>query len=200
MQLEEWKSIPDFPGYEASSLGRIKRLDRGYGNYRGDRIVAPDYDGRGVWVRKDGKSKHFSIAYLVLLAFEGPPPGHYGKFRGDIVARHLDDDFLNNLPSNLAWGTAVDNMADAYRNGGRPRTWKHSEASKRKMSEVQKGHKLTPEQIAKMAASLRGRKLPKEVCQKISRANKGKKRTEVTKKRMSAAAVEGWKKRKARFG
>lgn len=50
------------------------------------------------------------VANLMLEAFVGPKP--FPK----AVARHLDDNSLNDVLGNLAWGTHVDNVADAVRN------------------------------------------------------------------------------------
>jgi len=58
----------------------------------------------------DGVPRQRTVHSLVALAFLGPrPPG--------IQARHLDDDVLNNVASNLTYGTASDNGHDAVRNG-----------------------------------------------------------------------------------
>lgn len=60
--------------------------------------------------REVGKPERQYIHQLVLEVFVGPCPAG-----GE--ARHLDDDRLNNLLGNLAWGTKLDNAADARRNG-----------------------------------------------------------------------------------
>jgi hypothetical protein len=54
---------------------------------------------------------HLGLHVLVCKAFNGPPP-----FSGALV-RHLDGDPLNNVASNLAWGTHRENAADARAHG-----------------------------------------------------------------------------------
>jgi len=56
---------------------------------------------RGVWVRKYGNIK---VHRAVCEAFHGPSP-----FDGAVVI-HLDEDALNNRPSNLKWGTQKENL------------------------------------------------------------------------------------------
>jgi hypothetical protein len=54
----------------------------------------------------------YRVSVLVLTVFAGPrPPGQ--------VARHLNDNSLDDRLSNLAWGTHAENVADAIRNGCR---------------------------------------------------------------------------------
>lgn len=72
-----------------------------------------------VQVKRDGKWKPIRIHTLVAEAFLGPPPP------GRNLVRHDDDDPNNNDYRNLLWGTQVENLADARRNGrviGRPKT------------------------------------------------------------------------------
>jgi hypothetical protein len=60
----------------------------------------------------------------ICEAFNGPAsPGQ--------VCRHLNDDKTDFRPKNLAWGSQMDNMADAKRNGrsgGNPRRFDPEEA------------------------------------------------------------------------
>lgn len=59
---------------------------------------------------RNGRYCAVHVHTLVARAFIGPRP------KGQDV-RHLDDNELNNRPSNLAYGTRKMNMADAFRNG-----------------------------------------------------------------------------------
>ena len=54
-------------------------------------------------------NRHVAIHRAVCEAWHGPG--------GDLDARHLDGDSLNNAATNLAWGTRTENMADAKRHG-----------------------------------------------------------------------------------
>lgn len=119
---EVWKPVPSYPGLLASSDGRIL-LPPGYaplpnGGYRvylpvptlgtetrASKIAKHVY--RGMWVRRYGNIK---VHRAVCEAFHGPAP-----FEGAVVM-HLDENALNNRPSNLQWGTQKENLnAPGYR-------------------------------------------------------------------------------------
>lgn len=153
---EEWRPIPGFPAhYQVSNLGGIKWL--------------PYIDARG-WHRKGGivklnkhqrvelNGKEKSLAALILLAFVGPPP------EGKHLARHLDDNRLNNKLSNLAWGDDLDNTRDAIRNHGgthiyasygrlgKPCPEETKALLRKRQSGVKTGRKITKEHIAALRA------------------------------------------------
>ena len=65
----------------------------------------------------DGKRVTAALHGLVLEAFQGPRPE-------GLVARHLDDNPLNNTVENLVWGTQSENVLDAVRNGTHRQTQK----------------------------------------------------------------------------
>ena len=101
---ETWQSIPSFPGYEASSHGRI-RSPRG--------IVSPAPKRTGhlqVSLRRDGVSMSRTVGLLINEAFHGPRP------RG-LVTRHLNGDPSDNRPDNLVYGTQSENVLDSVRHG-----------------------------------------------------------------------------------
>lgn len=132
---EQWKPIPDFPGYEASSLGRIKSVGRTI--VRGGNIQMPirerilkqhPYRNRGLFVSFSGNATR-AVHRLVLEAFVGPrPPGH--------ECCHLDDDAANNRLDNLRWDTRSANQLDAVRNN------RHARAAR---THCIHGHEYTPE-------------------------------------------------------
>lgn len=109
---ERWRPIPGYLGYEASSLGRIRSLDRKdlKGRLAFGCILRPSTSKRGylaVRIRADQeeKFKTRSVHLLVLLAFHGPrPPMHEGA--------HNDGNPSNNRPSNLRYATRQENEAD----------------------------------------------------------------------------------------
>lgn len=113
---ERWKPIPERPGYEASTHGRIRSLDRWVPYIDGRRrmhkgvIFSPFAAGKGhLWI-KFGE-EHCSIHSLILETWVGPrPEGEWGC--------HWDDDPTNNHLANLRWGTPVENAADMERNTG----------------------------------------------------------------------------------
>ncbi|WP_227026939.1 HNH endonuclease [Corallococcus soli] len=57
-----------------------------------------------------GRARPVGVHQLVADAFHGPCP--VGQ-----QVRHLDGDPTNNVPCNLAYGTALDNAADRTRHG-----------------------------------------------------------------------------------
>lgn len=132
---EQWKPIPDFPGYEASDEGRIKSVARTI--VRGAGIEQPirerilkqhPYAKRGLFVSFSGSTTR-AVHRLVLEAFEGPcPPGH--------ECCHLDDDATNNRLSNLRWDSRSANQLDAVRND------RHANATK---THCKHGHEYTPD-------------------------------------------------------
>jgi hypothetical protein len=154
---EEWKPIPGFDGYFASSLGHIKSYRRS----KKGRILTISKNGYHV---SGALGSTVSVAMLVLLAFVGPPPTPYGNRKGCSLARHLDDNPKHNWLTNLAWGAHKDNTQDSIRNGTNG-----AGSSSRKMSGLkQTGQKrpgasesnrrrgrLSSESRAKIAASLR---------------------------------------------
>ena len=110
---ERWRSIPGWIKYEASTLGRIRRK-AGYdavGRYWPRRIVHPKGDRCYIRLNQLPRIYDGPVATLILWTFVGRAP------KGKKHARHLDDVRRHNQFSNLAWGSAWDNMQDAIRNG-----------------------------------------------------------------------------------
>lgn len=67
---EVWKVIADYPGYEVSSLGNVRSLDRvdSIGRKRKGRVLKPIGNGIGyyqVTLSKDGKATKFYLHQLV---------------------------------------------------------------------------------------------------------------------------------------
>jgi hypothetical protein len=116
---EVWKAIPSFPGYEASSAGRIRSVDRviirsdGTARRVQGLVLQPGINRNGypkVSMSIDGKRYTREIHPLICEAFWGPrPPGH--------EAAHDDGDRLNPAPANVLWKTKADNIADRTRHG-----------------------------------------------------------------------------------
>ena len=107
---EEWEPVPGFGGYEASTSGRIRSVDRvlSDGRRAGGVVLVPAEDDNGylrVTLYTGGRKQTMQVHVLVALAFHGPRP------RGREV-RHLDDVKLNCRPGNLAWGTKGRNAKD----------------------------------------------------------------------------------------
>lgn len=118
---EEWKTIPRNKNYEASSLGRIKRICGaksydGIRTYTGEKILSPavQSNGRYNYVALSGngpKAKYFLVHRLVAEAFLPNP--------NDLpCVHHKDRNVFNNCATNLEWVSNKDNLQYA-RNEGR---------------------------------------------------------------------------------
>ena len=102
----EYRPVVGFPDYLVGTDGSL------WGRMlRGACVTAKNPKRRPTaLLRKDGKTYRRQISRLVLEAFVGPcPPGQ--------MALHEDDDAWHNELSNLYYGTAEQNAADARRNG-----------------------------------------------------------------------------------
>jgi hypothetical protein len=110
---EEWRAIPQFPEYVASSLGRVKRITSLHRNYVG-MIMKPTVNRRGYHFISLFSGKRYyrmTIGRMILMAFVGPPPTPKSQ------AAHWDGDKANNRIENLRWATALENAADKKRLG-----------------------------------------------------------------------------------
>ncbi len=104
MEHEEWRAIPSLPEYEASTLGRIRRLvterpmpHGGVRQYGGHAWFGAWEGGQRRFILQF-RGKTHKVARLVCEAFNGPaPPG-----MPDVM--HDDEDSRNNRPGNLKWG------------------------------------------------------------------------------------------------
>jgi hypothetical protein len=112
MTTEVWKQPSSLPEYEASSLGRIRRVPYiGKMPYGGAR----QYGGHawtGTWAKGSGggryifrfRGKNYKVAIIVCEAFHGPKPFKEAR------CLHIDENSRNNTPTNLKWGTQKENL------------------------------------------------------------------------------------------
>lgn len=119
--VEEWLSIPDLPGYEASTLGRIRSLDRTIVDSRGHsktyagKVIAsiPNLKRSGyhyVSLSVEGRKICRRVPVLVMRTFVGPAaPGQ--------VVRHRVPDVDDNRLTNLRYGSHADNARDTVEHG-----------------------------------------------------------------------------------
>lgn len=63
--------------------------------------------------RINGQRRREYLHHWVLRAFKGPKPSKAA------IARHLNDDPLDNRAANLEWGSRSENQFDAFDNGRR---------------------------------------------------------------------------------
>jgi len=132
---ENWKPIPDFPGYEVSDHGRVrsyhKRASNGNGggtpwiiSDRPQLILASAQKTAGyrfVHLSRGGITTNFMVHQLVMLAFVGPCPD-------DREVCHGDGDPDNNHLDNLRYDTHAANMQEAD-NMGCPRMFGDTEVA-----------------------------------------------------------------------
>ena len=114
---EEWRDIPEYPGYQVSDLGRIRSsLVSKNRKLNGDgwRFLKQT-NGLAGYLRvalcKDGhKPRTIYVHHLVLRTFVGPRPD--GK-----ECCHWNGDPHDNRLCNLRWDTRTQNVMDMYRCG-----------------------------------------------------------------------------------
>ena len=132
---EIWKDIElgDYPLYQISTLGRVRRKDNGYiinpfHSYRKDENgefiqTRPTYLRVQLYYYENGvrKKKHCEISRLVAIAFI-PVPQHYldaGYTMSTLEVNHKRGGYeiYNNFVSNLEWCTTQENIIKSHETG-----------------------------------------------------------------------------------
>lgn len=104
LRNEVWKDIPEYSGYQISSLGNVR--SNKYGDWR---LLKPALDGAGyliVYLRKDKKSIRFHVHRLVAQVFvdgNGSDVNHKNGTKAD------------NRANNLEWCSRSENVKHATR-------------------------------------------------------------------------------------
>lgn len=101
MTKENWKPISDWPSYEVSDLGRVRRVETGL-------ILAGAYTKgrRRVTLRRNPIQANALVYRLVAEAFIPNP-------EGKPMVNHIDGNPQNDAVSNLEWVTAFENYQHA---------------------------------------------------------------------------------------
>jgi hypothetical protein len=120
---EIWKDISDYEGlYQASSLGRIRSLDRykitknRYGKIKAKIkgiFLKPSINHDGYYeivLSKNGKSKMFRLHRVIAKTF-------LDNLENKPQVNHIDGNKLNNNINNLEWCTCKENINHAWENG-----------------------------------------------------------------------------------
>lgn len=129
---EAWKPVVNWDGrYYVSDKGRVVSVR--WVKSRNEftvRVLKPRQSHKGhlrVALCRDGQCLDARVHVLVLEAFVGSRPE-------GMVARHWNDNPVDNRVENLLWGTYSDNLNDCVRNGN------HAFASRTKCL---RGHSLS---------------------------------------------------------
>lgn len=155
--MEIWKPIPDFDGYEASSDGRIRSVDRvvkcsnEVEKHLKGKVLSPCYHSTKhpypyVQLGRGG-DRMFAVHRLVAWAFLGRQPS-------GCQVRHKDGNPLNSAVSNLVYGTPQENQRDRIRHGTAGFGEQHSQS------------RLTEAEVAEIRARLKAGELQKNLAQK----------------------------------
>jgi len=113
MSEEIWKDIIGYEGlYQVSNLGRVMSLPKswivGNGAHRSHkgrmRVLSKSKSGYlSLLLNKNKQEKYHNIHRLVATAFIDNPSNFP-------VVNHIDENKLNNIPSNLLWCTQQNNI------------------------------------------------------------------------------------------
>jgi hypothetical protein len=127
---EEWRDIPFLEGmYQASSLGRVRSVDRivrrkdGLPQRRKGKMLTPTLNKNtghlAVGVPNVGPWRGVAgVHRLVCAAFHGTPPqGHRHDSQREDICAHGDGNPQNNRPENLRWATRSENAFDCHKHG-----------------------------------------------------------------------------------
>lgn len=105
--MEEWKTITNFPNYQVSNLGRVRRIT---GRVLKNRFNKFGYDR--VRLYNKTSSKNHLVHRLVALEFI------LNRNNYPIVG-HIDNNPANNKCENLEWCTQKQNLQHAVKTGGK---------------------------------------------------------------------------------
>lgn len=125
--VREWRVLRDFPDYEISNDGRLRRCTPG-SNMKIGTIIRVGMSPRGYpkYGLTAPSGQRFTKNAHTLVAAEFLPPA---PVPGMLVL-HDDDNRLNCIDTNLKWGSRIDNIDDAKRNGRWQEGKNHSSARK----------------------------------------------------------------------
>ena len=129
---EIWRVSPTLSEYLVSSQGRVMRApyrsptsNGGFRQYGGTPHFG--FDGGEGRMTFQFRGKTYKVHRLVCEAFNGPPPE-------GAVCMHINEDYRDNRPENLCWGSQKENLnAPGFKAYCRSRTGDSSPRRKAKL-------------------------------------------------------------------
>ena len=154
--MEVWKDIEAHPGYQASSLGRVRTVE-------GELLKVYDGTYKSVYLRKP-YARLENIHRLVALAFIPNPENKR-------TVNHIDGDTHNNSIENLEWATQSENIKHFYT---APCFAEKSALARKAVVDAHIGRQVSEETRKKLHDANVGKSLSSEHRKKLSEAKKGK--------------------------
>lgn len=107
-----WASIPDWPEYEVSICGQVRRIGKAQGSKVG-RILKPwvslGYPYVSLW--RENKKTTVAVHRLVAATYLKKPK------EGQYQVAHIDGNRMNPHAHNLKWATPIENAQDRKTHG-----------------------------------------------------------------------------------
>lgn len=136
MRDTTWRTHPKYISYELSDDGRIRSKGRWSKTWPGRWLPGTQlqlFERRGGYlggnISINNHRINFDLHVLICEAFHGMRP------TDDLEVRHLNGNNQDNRPSNLKWGTRVENAQDILR---------HGRNHERNKTHCRNGHEYSP--------------------------------------------------------
>ena len=123
-EIEIWRDIPNYEGYQISNLGRVKSLERidALGHRLKEKILKPQILNNGYYrvaLCKNSIRKDYFVHRLVFEAFNGIIPenmqvNHINEIKSDNRLENLN---LMTCKENINYGTGIERRVKKQING-----------------------------------------------------------------------------------
>jgi hypothetical protein len=155
----EWRVIPSYPDYQASSTGLIVRV---VVDQRGHKLTGQPLKSHAnhagyleLSLCRDGQATNVRVNRMVCEAFHGPAPSRSHH------AAHINGNSVDNSEGNLAWKLPVANEADKVLHGTAQRGDQHWSRNKPECRARGEGHgrsKLNADAVRAIRSDPRGQR------------------------------------------